>query len=139
MNNFDNATYGRMFDELIYRYAPKSDKPLTVEEWKHVTYWLKVLDLLWFEDLPGTLEEEFKFCFNKNWPNPVDHPEELLELGRLGLPELIHLSGRLDKPSWATETPQGSFTLRLYLEIWQSMLDGIQNIEKIDRKVTENE
>jgi hypothetical protein len=117
-----NRTYGEMFEEFIRRNVPKSDKPLSLEDVRRAVYQFKVLDCMWFEgDAPTTGDQFFQFYMNEDWPNPVDHPDELWELSKLSLPEMIHLSKRLKRPEWVKHARVGRLTLAEYIEFYKNM------------------
>lgn len=129
MSDPKKKSYNQTFREILDKHAPKSSTPLSVEEWRNVTYWFKVLDVIWFdEDPPDALDKEFTFYWNDRWPNPVDHPIELLNLAKLDLPDLIHLSRRIKKPAWVNAAHAGKFTLEQYMAVWRSA------IARADRK-----
>jgi hypothetical protein len=118
----DNQSWMQLCEDFIRTNIPKPGKPFTLEELKFSGYQFKVLDSLWFNgDAPDSLNKVFQFYLNDNWPNPVDHPEELFCLSRLGFPELVHLSKRIKKPNWVAHAPIGKLTFAEYLEIWKNI------------------
>lgn len=117
-----NKTYGQLFEEFVRTNVPKPDKPISLDEVRHAVYKLKVLDCMWFDgEAPTSPNQLFQFYMNEDWPNPFDHPDEIMALGKLTLPEMVHLSKRLKRPEWVRHSRLAKLTFAEYMEFYKNM------------------
>ena len=107
---------------MAYLFGPPK-KILSMGEFRHGIYVLKVIGSCWFETtLPRNPKEEFDFYVNEEWPTG-DPPKGIKEIVDLPEESLEWLTPRLKRPGWVNKkTPRIKLSLSQYINVYHGLV-----------------